>query len=112
MSLREAALAAPHLLFPPHGSPMAGRFALQESAMAIPHHASRNFQTLLQAARNDDLALMECLDAETRELRYVLCAVGRDGEDFVFTPFGHLAPGNPFEAYLPPGEGGGFVSPE
>ena len=36
----------------------------------------------------------------------------RNGEDFVFTPFGHLAPGNPFEAYLPPGEGEGFVSPE
>jgi hypothetical protein len=30
----------------------------------------------------------------------------------VFTPFGHLAPGNPFEAYLPPAEGGGFVSQE
>src|SRR3546814_19800660 len=51
---------------------------------------------------SDLLALMECLDAETRELRYVLCAVGRDGEDYVFTPFGHLAPGNPFNAYLPP----------
>jgi hypothetical protein len=80
--------------------------------MAIPDHASRNFQTLLRAASNDDLALMECLDAETRELRYVLCAVGRDGDDFVFTPFGHLAPGNPFEAYLPPADGGGFVEPE
>jgi hypothetical protein len=35
-------------------------------------------------------------------LRYVICAVGRDGTDFLFTPFGHLADGNPFEAYLPP----------
>lgn len=80
--------------------------------MTIPDHASRNFQTLLKAARNDDLALMECLDAETRELRYVLCAVGRDGEDYVFTPFGHLAPGNPFDAYLPPADGDGFAETE
>ena len=42
----------------------------------------------------------------------LVCAVGRDGDDFVFTPFGHLAPGNPFEAYLPPAEGGGFASGE
>lgn len=80
--------------------------------MPIPDHASRNFQSLLQAARNDDLALMECLDAETRELRYVLWAVGRDGEDYVFTPFGHLAPVNPFDAYLPPVDGGGFAETE
>lgn len=45
---------------------------------------------------------MECLDAATRETRYVLCAVGRDGGDYVFTPFGHLASGNPYDAYLPP----------
>jgi hypothetical protein len=30
--------------------------------------------------------------------------VGRDGADFVFTPFGHLADGNPFDAYLPPSD--------
>jgi len=45
---------------------------------------------------------MECVDAATGTPRYVICAVGRDGEDFVFTPFGHLAEGNPYEAYVPP----------
>src|SRR3546814_17971575 len=68
---------------PPFGPPSGGPFLRQELAVPIPDHASRNFQTLLLAARNDDLALMECLDAETRELRYDLCAVGRDGEDYV-----------------------------
>ena len=76
--------------------------------MAIPDFARTNFSTLLRAAQGGDLALMECLDAQTREPRYVLCAVGRDGEQFVFTPFGHLAPDNPYEAYLPPAEDGGF----
>lgn len=70
--------------------------------MAIPDHARANFDTLLRAARDRNLALMECLDAETREPRYVLCAVGRSDGDFVFTPFGHLAPDNAYDAYLPP----------
>lgn len=78
----------------------------------IPDFARTNFNTLLPAARAGDLALMECLDARTRETRYVLCAVGRNGPEFVFTPIGHLAPDNPFEAYLPPAEGGGFVGLE
>ncbi|WP_066776290.1 DUF6117 family protein [Sphingomonas sp. CCH5-D11] len=80
--------------------------------MAIPAYARTNFQTLLRAAEAGDLALMECLDSATREPRYVLAAVGRDGDDYVFTPFGHLADGNPYEAYLPPAEGGGFVETE
>lgn len=73
--------------------------------MSIPDHARANFQTLLCAAENGHLALMECPDAASGVPRYVICAVGRDGEDYVFTPFGHLAEGNPFDAYLPPEPG-------
>ena len=58
----------------------------------------------LRAAAEGNLALMECNDAVTDEPRYVICAVGRDGADFLFTPFGHLADGNPYDAYLPPPE--------
>lgn len=70
--------------------------------MAIPDHARTNFDTLLRAAADGNLALMECRDAVTRQPRYVLCAVARSDGDFVFTPFGHLADGNPYDAYLPP----------
>lgn len=70
--------------------------------MTIPNHAKANFHTLLRAAADGNLALMECLDTRTSEPRYVLCAVGRDGTDHVFTPFGHLADGNPYDAYSPP----------
>jgi hypothetical protein len=68
--------------------------------MSIPSHARSNFQTLLRAAG-------------TGAPRYVICAVGRDDGDFVFTPFGHLADGNPYDAYLPPdpGDPGGFMHP-
>ena len=79
--------------------------------MAIPDGARANFDTLLRAARAGDLALRDCLDAQTREPRYVVCAVGRDGSDFVFTPFGHLAPDNSYEAICRQPKGGGFVTP-
>lgn len=72
--------------------------------MTIPDHACANFETLLRAAADGNLALMECADALSGEPRYVVCAVARDGADFVFTPFGHLAGGNPFDAYLPPSD--------
>ncbi|MEC9264960.1 MAG: DUF6117 family protein [Pseudomonadota bacterium] len=68
----------------------------------IPDHIRANFQTLMRAAENGDLALMECADAESGAPRYVICAVGRNGGEYLFTPFGHLAEGNPYEAYQPP----------
>jgi hypothetical protein len=70
--------------------------------MAIPDHARANFETLLKAAQAGDLALMECTEVASGETRYVLCAVGRDADDYVMTPFGHLTPGNPYEVYIPP----------
>jgi hypothetical protein len=70
--------------------------------MCIPDHARANFQTLLRGAADGNLALMECNDIARP--RYVICAAGRDGTDFVFAPFGHLADGNPYDAYLPPPE--------
>lgn len=72
--------------------------------MSIPDHVRANFQTLLRAAENGDLTLMECTEISTGEIRYVICAVGPDGGGYVFTPFGHLADGNPFETYRPPSE--------
>lgn len=70
--------------------------------MAIPDGYIANFNTLLKAAGNGDLALLECTDAKTGEPRFVICAVGYDGDEYVMTPFGHLCDGNPFEAYTPP----------
>jgi hypothetical protein len=70
--------------------------------MAIPEAHRKNFDTLLRAAEQGNLALMECVDAATGEPRYVICAIGRKGSDYLFTPFCHLHDGNPFEAYIPP----------
>jgi hypothetical protein len=71
--------------------------------MSIPEYARTNFDTLLRAAASGDLALVECADAVTGEPRYVIAAIAWDGAQYVITPFGHLAPNNPYEAYKPPG---------
>ncbi len=73
--------------------------------MAIPEAYKTNFETLLRAASDGQLALIECRDAATGQPRYVICAVGYDGEEFLMTPLGHLHDGNAFEAYLPPDSG-------
>lgn len=74
--------------------------------MSIPAPIRTNFQTLLRAAQNGDLALLECTDAENGQVRYVVCAIARDGETFLITPFGHMiSDRDPYSAYIPPARG-------
>ncbi len=75
--------------------------------MPIPDAVKANFQTLLRAAAAGDLALVAGTDAHSGEPRFILCAVGRDAGEYVLTPFGHLAAGNPFDDYEPPFDRGG-----
>lgn len=74
--------------------------------MAIPDHARTNFKILLRAVADGNLALMECTDTATGEPHYVIAAVGQDRRGIVMTPFGHLADGNPYDAYVPPATDG------
>ena len=62
------------------------------------------FEQLKLAAKNDDMALMSCLDAVTKEPRTVLCVINQATDGYVeFIPLGHFVPkGNPFDAYTPP----------
>ena len=62
----------------------------------------QNFETILNAAQNGDLALLECADAASGEKRSVVCAVNRDGTDFVFVPLAKLFIGNPYDELTPP----------
>ena len=70
--------------------------------MASPQPDRTTFDTLLRAAADGNLALLECADARTGEPRYVLCAVAFDGASYCMTPFGHLADDDPFALYRPP----------
>ena len=73
-------------------------FFFKGIVMAIPEHHSRNFQTLLRTSEDGNLALLQCSDALSGEVRYVICAVGRDGPAYIMTPFGHLCDGDPYAA--------------
>ena len=77
--------------------------------MAIPKGHKRNFNTLVEAVRAGDVALMECQLAATGETVAVICAVSRlpNGET-QFIPFATLFNGNPYEAVNPPKSEGGF----
>jgi len=70
--------------------------------MAISKGYKANFEQLLAAAKNGDLALLECTDKTTGEMRAVLCAVNRTSSEYQMVPFGHLCPGNPYDMYAPP----------
>ena len=70
----------------------------------IPDHHMQWFEQLKLAAKNNDVALMSCLDAVTKEPRSVLCIASQASDRYVeFIPLGHFVPeGNPFDAYIPP----------
>ncbi len=69
----------------------------------LPEHHKQWFQTLKDAAADDNLALVSCFDAKTGEPRSVITAVGWDGANYVMTPLGHLCTeDNPYDAYIAP----------
>lgn len=65
----------------------------------------RNFETLKRCVKYGDLALIETTIRATGEKVAMLaaCVVGNDGLVQI-TPFGNLAPANPYEFYADPTE--------
>jgi hypothetical protein len=71
--------------------------------MAVLEGHRANFNMLLRAAQNGDLALLESKDAKTGEYRALICAIAVDDQGmFNVTPFGHLCNDNPYEEYADP----------
>ena len=70
--------------------------------MNIPQHYQANFHALVRAAQEGKLCLLACKDALTGADRYVICAIEPCEESDRIIPFGHLADGDPREAYLAP----------
>lgn len=66
-----------------------------------------NFETLKQAFANGDVALMECRDAKTGQPVVVLCMVGHDNGEYVFTPAAKFFDSDPYEELEPPLPGQG-----
>ncbi len=72
-------------------------------ASALPQAHVANFNTMLKAAANKDLALIQCTDAKTGEPVATICMVNQDAEGNVeFQPVAKMFNTNPFEELLPP----------
>lgn len=80
--------------------------------MAINPVHIKNFNTMLKAAKNGDLALLEAKEKATGLVRAVIVMVGRDKDDYTMTPLGHFCDENPFDAYYPAAPEGGFHGEE
>jgi hypothetical protein len=70
--------------------------------MAIEKGYKTNFETLQRAFANGDAALVETTRKGTDEKVVLICAIGRDGEEFVISPFAEMCNGDPFELYEAP----------
>ncbi len=104
---RPTAIALPDR-FPPlsrhHPAPAGGLTVHHE---LFREYISTNFDRCCPSHPTAHLALIGVHRRGHRpnlDSRDVVCAVGREGTDYVFTPFGHLVDGNPYAAYLPPAE--------
>lgn len=78
--------------------------------MALAPHHGQNLDTLKQAFRNNDVAILEYQRKSDLKTVALLVAVGSDNGDYTFTPFAEMIDGNPFELYNPPNPNGGFLT--
>jgi hypothetical protein len=72
--------------------------------MALKPGDRTNFKTMLKAAGNGHLSLVECTDQKTGEYRAVVCMMGWDEttSEHIMTPVAKLFEGNPYEEISPP----------
>jgi hypothetical protein len=71
---------------------------------AIEKGYKENFETLLKAAKNGNLALTDCWDTVENKPVRMLTAIGIvDGGEYIMSPLAVMVDCNPYERYLPPG---------
>lgn len=71
--------------------------------MAISKGFKVNLETLVQAAKNGDIRLVECTDKITGNAVTVVCATWIDeDEQYNFVPMAKMFNGNPYEELNPP----------
>jgi hypothetical protein len=71
----------------------------------IPKYMKTNYETVLAAAENGHLALLESHRVSDGERVFLLCGVSpptEEDETYSITPFAEMIDGNPFELYEPP----------
>jgi len=70
--------------------------------MPISKGYKQNFSILRDAAKCNDLALVECTDKATGNKVYVVCAVNYDGVEYEMVPIAKMFDGNPYDEVEPP----------
>jgi hypothetical protein len=76
--------------------------------MALTSAQITNFNTMLRAAHDGDLALVECRRSRDEAITAVLCAVAYDGDGICLTPLAEIVADDALEMYDPPSSAGGF----
>jgi hypothetical protein len=74
-------------------------------------HAA-NLKTIIRAAKDGALAVLEVRERATGRTRAALVAINRSAAEFEFVPFALMLDGNPYEQLDPPAPDGGFFPPE
>jgi len=72
--------------------------------MALRPADRENFQTMLRAAENGDLAIIETRRRSDGSYVAMIAAVYQEvpGGEFIIVPFGEMAADDPYEIYEPP----------
>lgn len=69
----------------------------------------KNFQTLIDAIKNDQVCIMDCKLRETGEPVATICVINETaGGEIEMVPFAAFFNGNPFELLSPPNPAGGY----
>lgn len=78
----------------------------------IPQGHKQNLDTIIRAAENGALAVVECFNKRENRVVNVLCAIGFDGKEYAISPFAQLFDDNPYDILNPPDPDGGFAESE
>lgn len=70
--------------------------------LKLSQHDINNFQTILAAARNDDLCIVSCTDKHTGKPVTVLCATAHKDGMIDLVPMARFFDSNPYECLIPP----------
>ena len=65
--------------------------------MAIAKGYGVNLETLIRAAKNGDLALVECTDKVTGHPVITVCAIAFDGNQYAIVPLAKMFNGDPYK---------------
>jgi hypothetical protein len=72
--------------------------------MPVPEKVKERFNLVCKSAEDGKLAIVECIDTETKEMAYVACHVDQDGGEYTMFPMMlMLDEDTAMDRFVPPG---------